>query len=210
MERHITQEFTPGPKRPAAYFEMFNVFEAYIRIHATFTVQEMEAIRSIAVPITLPKRQQLLGDCSHYTFVCHGCLRTYRIDDDGTEHVLDFVAANRWATEHGSKCPQSPSPEYIEALEDTQVIQIPGEQFQRLIKEIPGLEVLYQRINMEGKIRLWERIYSMVSRPAVGRYRDFKQQYPELCHYIPLYMIASYLGLARETLSRIRANDRGD
>jgi CRP-like cAMP-binding protein len=189
---------------------MFNVFETYINKYASFTGKEMEAIKAATISRKLHRKQQILvpNDVSrNYTFVCSGCLRTYRVDKAGTEHVLEFVTANHWATEDISMFPGFPAPGFVEALEETQIIQITGEDYSSLIREIPGFEKMHQQISVENRLRWVERVYSMVSRPAIGRYKDFKSQYPQLCHYIPMYMIASYLGIARETLSRIRAND---
>ncbi|NOW96020.1 Crp/Fnr family transcriptional regulator [Mucilaginibacter sp. SG564] len=190
---------------------MYHVFETYIANYANFTIGEMETIRSVLIPLFLIRKQQLefqYGICQCYTFVCRGCLRTYRIDKDGNEHVLDFATANQWATEDGSVYPFPPAPDCIDALEDSLVFQIEGQDYKRLVKEIPAFELFHQKITAENKARLVERIYAMANRPGIERYRYFKEQYPNVYYYIPLYMIASYLGLARETLSRIRANER--
>lgn len=196
--------------RDSVHF-MYGIFETYIAQYANFTRDEMETVKSVLIPIHLIKRQHLdfqSGICRCYTFVCTGCLRTYRLDKNGDEHVLDFATANQWATEDGSVFPFPPAPDYIDALEDSRVFQIAGEDYKKLIKEIPAFELFHQKMTVENKARMVERIYSMTSSPGVDRYRNFKKQYPQLYYYIPLYMIASYLGLARETLSRIRANER--
>ena len=207
----LKERFDTVDENAGFIYNMYTVFENYLTTYANFTKEEMERIKSLILPSVVSKKQQLRfqhGICRHYTFVCSGCLRTFRVDNDGFEHVLDFAAAKQWATEDGSAYPYAPAPDYIEALEDTQVFQISGEDYKLLLREIPGFEIFHQKITVENKARLIERIYSMVSRPGLDRYRNFKLQYPDMYYYIPLYMIASYLGLARETLSRIRASDR--
>ena len=189
---------------------MVQMFEAYISKYASFTDEELKKIKAALIPVFLIRKQHLefpYGICQSYTFVCAGCLRTYRIDKEGNEYILDFAVANQWATEDGSIYPFPPAQDRIDALEDSRIFQIAGEDYKKLIKEIPSFELFNQKIAVENKARLVERIYFM-SRPGIDRYKYFKTQYPQEYCLIPLYMIASYLGLARETLSRIRANER--
>ena len=188
---------------------MFKVFELYIQSRFNFTDQELSLIRSVTVSRKLKKKQYLLrmGDvCRHHTFVCAGCLRSYRIDESGTEHILDFGTTNHWVTDEMSMFGSIPTVGYIDALEDTDIIQISGNNFKNLIRDIPTFGLLYKKIAIEGMELGCDRIYSMISRKAEDRYQDFKLRYPDLYHRLPLYMIASYLGVTRETLTRIRAS----
>lgn len=190
---------------------MFSIFERYLKTYGSFTAEELAAIRSVASSRVITKKRQLLSPdvlSRHYTFVCDGCLRIYRIGDNGELHILDFVTANRWATEDYSQLSYNPGVGYVEALSDTQVIQISGEDYKQLVKVIPAFEFLHRKVTVENQMRSIERFYSMVSRSGIERYKDFKSQYPDLYCYLPANMIASYLGLARETFSRIRASER--
>lgn len=192
---------------------MFSVFETYLRTHAGFLPGDMEAIKSVSIVKTIKKRKKLLspGDISrYYTFVCSGCLRTYRIDAQGIEYILEFTAANQWATEDRSWVPFMPFTAFVEAVEDTIIIQIPGEDYKRLTRNIAAFEMMHQRVCMEKSERGAERLYSMFTTDASKRYKEFKMRYPDLYPHVPAYMIASYLGVARETLSRIRANEKED
>ena len=140
---------------------MYGIFETYIAEYANFTSDELSAIKSVLKPIHLIKRQHLdfqSGICQCYTFVCTGCLRTYRLDKDGNEHVLDFATSNQWATEDGSVFPFPPAPDCIDAIEDSRVFQITGEDFKRLVKEIPAFELFHQKMTVENNARLVERI----------------------------------------------------
>src|ERR1700761_5749301 len=106
---------------------MFAILETHIRAYASFTAAEIAAIQSVSVLRTLKRKQHLLhaGDVpGHHTFVCNGCLRTYRVDDSGMEHVLGFATTNCWATEDLSLFPAMRFPDYMEAVEDTDIIQI--------------------------------------------------------------------------------------
>lgn len=189
---------------------MFKVFETYIRSRSNFTAEELEIIKSLTISKRLKKKQALLslGDvCRYHTFVCSGCLRSYRIGEDGTEHILDFGSVNHWVTDEMSMFASAPTIGYIDALEDTDIIQISGDNYKRLICEMPNFEALHQKVTIENMTRGCERIYSMISKNADDRYHDFKLAYPDLYHRLPLYMVASYLGVTRETLTRVRGNN---
>lgn len=187
----------------------FEVFEKYILDQFSFTAQEIATIKSYTTVKKLKRKQYLLrpGDiCRHHAFVAKGCLRSYRMEDDGIEHVLAFATVNDWMTDEMSLFAFKPTLGYIDALEDSEVIQISADDYRRLLKTMPSFEGLQQKLTIENMMKSCERIYSMVSRQAEDRYRDFKLRYPELNSRLPLYMIASYLGVTRETLTRIRAN----
>jgi CRP-like cAMP-binding protein len=188
---------------------MLDFFEAYIKAHSTFSNEEIAAIKSGAIPKRLKKKQYLLrpGDvCRFHTFVCSGCLRSYRIGSDGTEHILSFSPPGHWVNDQVSLCTDSPSKDYMDALEDSDIIQISADNFRNLLREIPNFDRLHTQIVTEDCCRNRDRIYMMISHQAEERYRQFVRQYPELCHRIPLFMIASYLGVTRETLTRIRGS----
>ncbi|HEY1007227.1 MAG TPA: Crp/Fnr family transcriptional regulator, partial [Sphingobacteriaceae bacterium] len=90
--------------------------------------------------------------------------------------------------------------------EDSEVIQFSVEAFRNLLRDIPHFEQLYTRMIIDDSTRTRDRIYMMISHQADERYRHFIRLFPQLCHRVPLFMIASYLGVARETLTRIRGS----
>jgi CRP-like cAMP-binding protein len=188
---------------------IFNFFESYIRKHNLFSDEEIATIRSMAIPKRLKKKQYLLrrgGVCSFHTFVCSGCLRSYRIDDNGTEHIFSLSPANHWVSDRASLITETPSNEFIDALEDSAVIQLSVKNFKTLLKGIPNFDVLNTKIIADECSANRDRIYMMLSNQAEERYRQFIQCFPQLHHRIPIFMIASYLGVTRKTLTRIRSN----
>ncbi|HEY4324667.1 MAG TPA: Crp/Fnr family transcriptional regulator [Mucilaginibacter sp.] len=188
---------------------VLDFFENYIKTHCTFSNEEIAAIKSLAIPKRLKKKQYLLrpGDvCRFHTFVCSGCLRSYRIGSEGTEHILSFSPNNHWISDQVSLATGAPSTDYIDALEDSDVIQVSAENFKYLLKGIPNFEALHSKIITDDNGRSRDRIYTMISHQAEERYRYFVRLYPQLYHRIPLFMIASYLGVTRETLTRIRGS----
>jgi CRP-like cAMP-binding protein len=188
---------------------IFDSFECYIRTHNLFSDGEIAIIKSLAIPKWLKKKQYLLRQgnvCRFHTFVCSGCLRSYRIDDNGCEHIFSLSPANHWVSDRVSLVTGTPSNEFIDALEDSSIIQLSEDNFKTLLKEIPNFHALNTKIIADDCSISRDRVYMMLSHQAEERYRQFIRCFPELHQRLPVYMIASYLGITRETLARIRSS----
>ena len=188
---------------------IFNFFENYLRAQRLFSDGEIATIRSLAIPKRLKKKQYLLrqGSVSRFhNFVCSGCLRSFRIDDQGNEHIVSLSPANHWVTDRVCLVTGTPSNEFIDALEDSAIIQFSGDSFKKLLKDIPNFDALNTRIVTDDCGTSRDRIYMMLSYQAEERYRQFIRRFPQLHKRLPIYMIASYVGVSRETLTRIRSN----
>jgi CRP-like cAMP-binding protein len=186
-----------------------DLFESYIRAHSLFSDEEIATIKSLAIPKQLKKKQYLLRQgcvCRFHTFVCSGCLRSYRIDDKGNEHIFNLSPANHWVCDRVSLVTDTPSNEFIDALEDSTIIQLSADSFKTLLKDIPNFNALYTKIITDDCGTSRDRIYMMLSHQAEERYRQFIRRFPQLHERLPIYMIASYIGVSRETLTRIRSN----
>ncbi|GGG61770.1 Crp/Fnr family transcriptional regulator [Hymenobacter glacieicola] len=186
---------------------MVPALRSYLTSKAPFTEAELEQFEATATVKQLKRRQYLLrsGDvCPHMAFVVQGCLRLYRTDEEATEHILRFAIENWWITDAESFRTGLPAVGAIDALEDTQVLLWSKESFDRLKKEIPAFSALESQLagrNLDAQVN---RLYAAISRSAEERYHAFVQAFPDFYQRIPLRMIASYLGVSRETLSRIR------
>jgi CRP-like cAMP-binding protein len=186
---------------------MFAVFEQYLQSKASFTPAEIEQIKAASVVRTLRKRQYLLqaGDVwQSNAFVASGCLRTYSVDAKGLEHIIGFAVENWWATDQESLLSGLPSRYNIEATEDTTVIVLKNDDFERLRREVPPFDKVINALVLRTFMAAQSRVHSAISYSAEEKYREFLQKYPGLVQRIPQHMVASYLGLTAETLSRIR------
>lgn len=186
---------------------MFEVFQKYISDQIIISEQEYELIKSVCVFKKLRKRQYLLqdGDVWKYNaFVCKGCLRSYRLDENGFEHVLSFSKENWWAGDRESLQSGKPSLYNIDALEDSVVLLINKEDFEMICAQIPALNHLVKIILNNSFIASQDRIHTVISSDAEQKYKNFMEKYPDLTYRVPQHMIASYLGITPETLSRVR------
>jgi CRP-like cAMP-binding protein len=186
---------------------MFENFENYITANANLTTEQLRQMRSLAIAKRLRKRQFLMqeGDvCRHKAFVSRGLLKTYRLKDDGTEYIMRFTPENHWAIDHESYNNQTPSKYCIDALEDTEVLLWTKEDFEKLSASIPSLVSFSERLRSSSMDANQERILMNISYTSEEKYEDFINSFPDVFRRVPLHMVASYLGVSRETLSRIR------
>jgi CRP-like cAMP-binding protein len=146
------------------------------------------------------------GDvCQYENFVLAGCLKTYFIDDKGEEHVLSFAVENWWMTDLGSFIAQTPADLNVQCLETSVLAQIHYNDLQQLYLQLPKLERFFRIIIQRAFVAAQKRIINNFILTAMDRYLQFRQQYPVIEQRVPQYLIASYLGITKEFLSKLRS-----
>lgn len=188
---------------------MFEAFRQYITVDkgCQLTDAELERFRSAAMCRQLRKRQFLLqaGEINVMsTFIVKGCMRMYRVDEQGNEHILNFGTENWWMMDKESYLNNQPSKYYIDAIEDCQLLIWPRDTFRELLLQIPAMKNYMAELVAQNNIHMQTRLYETISYSAEEKYHNFIKTYPDLYNRVPLHMIASYLGVSRETLSRVR------
>ena len=186
---------------------MIEPFRNYLTSKAAFTTAELEQLEALAVVKKLKRREYLLrkGDVArHIAFVVSGSLRLYRTDEAAVEHIMRFAIENWWITDAESFRTGLPAQSVIDALEETHVLLWSQENWERLKRELPAFNALESQLAGRHFDAQVNRLYTAISHTAEERYQEFVQAFPNFYQRIPLHMIASYLGVSRETLSRIR------
>ncbi|REE25890.1 Crp/Fnr family transcriptional regulator [Winogradskyella pacifica] len=145
------------------------------------------------------------GDiCSHSFFVEEGVLRLYDLSEDGKENILQFATEKWIVTDRGSVYFQQPSTYYIDAIEDTVVVMLDD----AFVNEVVKVNIGFRKQNeilLQNHIRhLYKRISLLLGASARVRYLEFVNMYPDIMLRVPQWMIASYLGITPESLSRVR------
>src|SRR5690242_3170470 len=142
--------------------------------------------------------------CKHSFFVESGLLRQYSIDNKGKEHILQFAPETWFISDRGSIYFNQPSDYFIQALEDSKVLQI-DERFILQLAEQNKTFLAFNNKLLHNHIRhLQNRVTQLLSATAEERYLDFIKLYPDILLRVPQSMVASYLGITPESLSRVR------
>ncbi len=188
---------------------MFQVFENYLQQWAAISGEDMDRIRAVGVEKKLRKWQSLLHDGEVWKincFITSGCFRLYRFSPDGTDHTLRFGVENWWISDQESYNHDKPSECNIEALAASTVVIWPKLQWEELLHTIPALKLFQDQLFARSLEMSNRRIYSLISGSAEEKYLEFQKTYPNVFNQVPLHMVASYLGISRETLSRVRTS----
>lgn len=158
-------------------------------------------------PKKLRRKQYLLqeGDvCRHMAFVEKGLLKSYSIDEKGTESIIQFALEGWTISDLYSFLTGEPATYAIEAIEDVELVLISKNAHEELLKKMPKYETYFRSQITNAYIALQKRLSSTMGLPLEERYKMFLTNYPQIAQRVPQHMIASYLGLTPETLSRVR------
>jgi len=178
-----------------------------IRRHIDPTAEEEAYFLSLLQTAQVKKRRFLLqeGDvCRHSAFVTNGCLRSYTVDANGFEHILQFAPENWWIADMYSFISGQPGQLYIDALEDTELLLLSKNRQEQLYLEVPKFERFFRIIVENSLVAGRQRILDNMSQSAAQRYDQFCRQYPSLIHRLPQKQIAAYIGVTPEFLSKLR------
>lgn len=138
-------------------------------------------------------------------FVQSGLFRTYIIDEQGAEHILQFALPGWWAGDLGSFISGSSTKFFVEALEDSEVLTISKKSWDELLEKAPFYMDYHRKLLEKGLVATQNRLLEAYSTDASRKYLKLLETFPDILQRVPQYMIASYLGMSRETLSRVRS-----
>ena len=181
----------------------------YINRHTTspLTKEEEALIVATFQPKKLRKKQYFLQEgnvCKYGGFIVKGAMRQYSVDDKGVEHIVQLFIENWWASDRESAIMLTPSKYNIEAWEDTELLVITRAEMLDLVEKIPAIAQMTRIMDERSFIASQRRINSTISNTAEQRYAEFAANHPQFIQRFPQHHIASFLGITKETLSRIR------
>jgi CRP-like cAMP-binding protein len=199
-------------RKKIAIFQMFqslgmNRLFHYINQYSQLSEEDFENFKSLFISKKIKRKQHYLhaGEvCKHMAFILKGAMRKYYIDEKGIEHVVDLYVENWWAGDRESFVMHTPSVYFIEAWEDCDLILISRENTLKLRSECAAFNELTLKLDERHTISTQKRITSSISLTAERRYGDFVESHPNFIKRFPQHIIASYLGITKDTLSRVR------
>ncbi|MCW3089953.1 MAG: cyclic nucleotide-binding protein [Ferruginibacter sp.] len=186
---------------------MFNLLYKKISAITPVNEEEFDYFKTFFILKKLRKRQYFLqeGDvCKYQAFVVKGLLRSYTIDGKGSDHILQFASEGWWMADLSSYLTNDPSFLNINALEDVELLLLTRPKWEQAMKEIPALEHYFRIIIQNHLVSTQKRLLQSLAETAEEKYHRFLATYPECVQRVPQHMVASYVGVSRETLSRIR------
>jgi len=141
---------------------------------------------------------------THAAFVAAGCLRSYVLDAKGKEHIVQFAPEDWWLADATSLMSGTPSQYFIDAVEDSQLLLVDQASHQAVVDRVPGYAASLRTGLQKHAAAKDQRIVNALSTSAEERYEEFLRKYPSIALRVPQWMLASYLGVSPETLSRVR------
>jgi CRP-like cAMP-binding protein len=189
--------------------EAFAPVLQYVARHISLTEEEAARFCALLRVTHLKKRQCIVQPefvCKYRSYVVKGAMRAYLVGHEGQEHTIAFAIEDWWISDYNSYISQSPATLFVEALEDTTLIQLDYNAEQMLLDTIPKFERFFRIITQRSFAFLQRRMMSNLSKTAPQRYEEFVTQHPAIVQRLPQYALASYLGMTTEFLSKIRNN----
>lgn len=181
-----------------------------LKNHLTKTIEltdvEFDYFYSHFKPLSFRKGQTIINvgdrvDCEY--FVLDGCLKTFYINDDQKMFILQFAMETWWASDYNALYNGEAATVNLDCVTDAQVLCLSSEDREKLCKEIYPLEYFFRWRSNKGYVASQKRLLSFMNNDAKTRYEELLAMYPQLYNIVPKQLIAAYLGVSRETLSRL-------
>ncbi len=206
---NLNYDTTVGKLREHSDHEIFDAFLTYFSDYTKhqLSTDHRKMIRDAFKLKKISKRQFLLREgevCKYISYVVSGALRTYSINERGQESIIVFALEGEWVSDWESVNLKTPGNYYIDAIEDSVVLQISPAELLSLAEKIPAIDQFMHLEHGAITITTQKRIHSAISMSAEERYHELLKSHPQYFRRFSQNMIASYLGIKPETLSRLR------
>lgn len=185
----------------------FKEIKRYVATYIKLTTEEEDYFISLLRITKVKKKQYIVQPdftCKYRSYVLKGAMRAYLVDNKAQTHTIAFAIEDWWISDLNSYMNQEPATLFVEALEDSILIQIDYNSELLLLEKIPKFERFFRILAQRSFAFLQKRMLSNLSKTAEERYDEFIQKYPSIVKRVPQYALASYLGFSTVFLSKIR------
>lgn len=186
---------------------MFEVLFNTINQKVNLTKDEEEQCKTFFTFKKIKKKQYLVQQedvCKYSAFISKGLLRSGFTDDKGSEHILQFATEGWWISDLYSFFTGEPSVYFIDAVEDSELLLQTKETNEEMLIKVPKMERYFRLLTQNALIALQRRLVGSLSQSAEEKYVNLLETHPQIIQRVPQHMIASFIGVTPETLSRIR------
>jgi len=182
---------------------------AYINNHLSnkLTEKDIELIKGAFELKKIRKHQFFLQEgevCKKVGFILKGAMKKYTIDDSGKENIIELYIENWWAGDRESVMTNMPTPYFIDATEVTEMLVLSNPNRINQLNELPFMQELGRALLERHAYQLMRRVHSSKTFTAEQKIVELEKNYPEFLQRFPQHIIASYLGMTKETFSRTR------
>ncbi|WP_353719267.1 Crp/Fnr family transcriptional regulator [Dyadobacter sp. 676] len=181
-----------------------------LKDHVTKSVElteaQFDAFYACFKPASFRKGQALIREGDVVTqeyFVLSGCLKTYFLNDELKMTILQFAMPTWWASDYDALYNHHRASVNVDCVAHAEVLSISSDDRERMCREIAGIGHFFRWRTNRGYAAAQRRLLSLMTNDARKRYEELLAQYPALFQLVPKHLIASYLGVSRETLSRL-------
>jgi len=186
---------------------MYTALLTHIKKFVPLNEEETDMLIACLRYKKIKKKELLLKEeqvCTANYFVLKGCFRMYFIQENGIEQIVQFGIENWWITDYQSLDWQEPSRFYIQAVEPAEVAVLDHNAAHGLFDKIPVLDRYFRLIVQRAYAASQQRVRFIYSFSGAERYHHFCDSFPGFMQRVPQYMVASYLGLTPEFVSKIK------
>lgn len=172
--------------------------------------EEFETVSGFFSGIHVRRKEYVINAGQKVTsefLVVQGCLKATAYDEQGKEYILQFAQENWWVSDYPAYIRQSLAETEVQAVEDSYVLALSAEDREAMCGLVPKMHVFFGKKAFSGYIASQKRVLSLLRNSAKEKYDLLLDQYPELFQRLPQKVIAQYLGVSRETLSRLGKKD---
>ena len=169
---------------------------------------EIDEFISILKTTRVKKRQFIVqpGFVSEYrNYIVEGAVRVFYLDDSGKEHTVIIAIEDWFFTDFYSYLNRTPAEYYAEALEDSIILQMKYDDVEELCSRIHSISEYFRLFTERSMAHSYKRTISNISKTSEERYWEYVNKYPQIANRVPQYVLASYLGISPESISRIRS-----
>lgn len=172
----------------------------------SLTDEQFDYVFSHFKPLSFKKGESLISVGDHVDaeyFVISGCLKSFYLNDDLKMFILQFAMPNWWASDFNALYYQVKATLTVDCVTDAQVLCLTSDDREKLCSELHEMERFFRWRTNKGYVAAQKRLLSFMNNDAKGRYEELHKLYPDLYNIVPKQLIAAYLGVSRETLSRL-------
>ena len=189
------------------FMSAFDSLRSYLKSKGPFTAKELDVLEGLFVPVTLDPGAflQRAGEpIRHSAFVANGCLRSYVVDAKGVEVTLEFAPENYWIGDRTFLTGGTACECFIDSIGCSHLLLFDQSSHQKMVECVPTFAAMFRVAFQKYAAAKDRRILNALSMSVEERYLDFLKTYPTIARQVPQRMIASYLGVSPETISRVR------